>query len=117
MSTPLPARLFVTGTDTGVGKTVVSALLLAGRGGRYWKPVQSGAEEDSDSHTVAELSVADGLLLPRPTACARRSRRTGPPCSTACASTSPAGPAALPAGSAVVEGAGGALVPLPRACS
>lgn len=52
--------LFVVGTDTGVGKTVVSALLLrAARGlGRaaYWKPVQTGAE--SDSETVLRLAEA-----------------------------------------------------------
>jgi 8-amino-7-oxononanoate synthase len=43
--------LFVAGTDTGVGKTVVSALLARGawRRGRsaYWKPVQTGADDDS----------------------------------------------------------------------
>lgn len=45
--------LFVVGTDTDVGKTVVSALLLraARRAGRaaYWKPVQTGTESDSES--------------------------------------------------------------------
>ncbi len=35
-------RLFVTGTDTGVGKTVVSAALTLGLDGYYWKPIQSG---------------------------------------------------------------------------
>lgn len=52
--------LFVVGTDTGVGKTVVSALLLRDgirRGGaRYWKPVQTG--EDRDTDTVRALSQA-----------------------------------------------------------
>jgi 8-amino-7-oxononanoate synthase len=62
---PLPRRsiglarpLFVTGTDTGIGKTVVAALLsrAAWRAGRaaYWKPVQTGA--DDDSAEVARLS-------------------------------------------------------------
>ena len=50
--------LFVTGTDTGVGKTVVSALLslFAVRRGpvRYWKPVQTGS--DLDTPTVARLA-------------------------------------------------------------
>jgi dethiobiotin synthetase len=40
-------RLIVCGTDTDVGKTVVSALLVQGLGAHYWKPVQSGLEEDS----------------------------------------------------------------------
>ncbi|MEW6071664.1 MAG: dethiobiotin synthase [Planctomycetota bacterium] len=54
--------LVVAGTDTGVGKTVVSALLLraARRLGpaAYWKPVQTGAE--SDSEAVYDLAGAEG---------------------------------------------------------
>jgi len=48
--------LFVTGTDTGVGKTLVSALLCAALEGVYWKPIQTGATEDSDRQTVMELA-------------------------------------------------------------
>lgn len=52
--------LFVTGTDTGVGKTIVSALLLARYGRRlrlgYWKPIATGAESDSDTETVHRLA-------------------------------------------------------------
>lgn len=40
-----PKRFFITGTDTDVGKTVVSAILMAGLNAAYWKPVQSGHEE------------------------------------------------------------------------
>lgn len=47
---------FVTGTDTGVGKTMVSALLCAALEGVYWKPIQTGATEDSDRRTVMELA-------------------------------------------------------------
>ena len=40
---------FITGTDTGVGKTIVSAALVSGlnradKGCSYWKPVQAGTE-------------------------------------------------------------------------
>lgn len=57
----------VVGTDTGVGKTVVSALLLRAamkRGAvRYWKPVQTGS--DDDTQCVRELAGADGChVLP-----------------------------------------------------
>ena len=52
----LPNRLFVTGTDTDVGKTVVSALIMAGRGGYYWKPVQSGTVEGTDTATVRAIA-------------------------------------------------------------
>lgn len=39
---------FVTGTDTDVGKTVVSAALCQHLGAAYWKPVQAGSPSDSD---------------------------------------------------------------------
>lgn len=42
----LPKQFFVAGTDTDVGKTVVSALLTLGLGADYWKPVQSGMPTD-----------------------------------------------------------------------
>ncbi len=48
--------LFVTGTDTGVGKTLVSALLCAALDGVYWKPIQTGVSEESDRRTVTELA-------------------------------------------------------------
>jgi dethiobiotin synthetase len=48
-------RLVIAGTDTDVGKTVVSALVVQGLGARYWKPVQSGLAEGSDSQRVREL--------------------------------------------------------------
>jgi len=55
--TPLPRRLVVAGTDTDVGKTLVSALLVQGLGAHYWKPVQCGGLElGGDRQTVAELS-------------------------------------------------------------
>ena len=44
--------LFVTGTDTGVGKTVLSALLVASLNRRYWKPIQTGASEGRDRAAV-----------------------------------------------------------------
>ncbi len=48
-----PRRFFVTGTDTGVGKTVISGLLAAGLEAFYWKPVQSGSVQGLDSEQVA----------------------------------------------------------------
>ena len=49
-------RYFITGTDTGVGKTVLSALLCAALDASYWKPIQTGTDLDSDSRTVADLA-------------------------------------------------------------
>jgi dethiobiotin synthetase len=58
--------LFVVGTDTGVGKTVVSALLLRAARARgraaYWKPVQTGDESDRAAVlALAEASEHEGL--------------------------------------------------------
>ena len=52
----LPPRIFVTGTGTGVGKTFVSAILVAGLSARYWKPVQSGLHEKTDTAWVQEMT-------------------------------------------------------------
>ena len=48
----IPKRLIVTGTDTGVGKTLVSAILVTGLRGYYWKPVQSGTDCGCDSDWI-----------------------------------------------------------------
>ena len=69
--------IFVTGTDTGVGKTVVSSLVVASlrrfRRTAYWKPVQTGIEQDDDTAEVRRLAncaddeiVDAGIRLPRP---------------------------------------------------
>jgi dethiobiotin synthetase len=50
------SSFIVTGTDTGIGKTVFSSALAGALGAHYWKPLQSGLEEDSDSQTVRRLS-------------------------------------------------------------
>jgi dethiobiotin synthetase len=50
------SSFIVTGTDTGIGKTVFSSALAGALDAHYWKPVQSGLEEDSDSQTVRRLS-------------------------------------------------------------
>jgi dethiobiotin synthase len=53
--------LFVTGTDTGVGKTVACAALMHRFRGfgrlRYWKPIQTGIEIDDDTATVRRLGA------------------------------------------------------------
>ena len=53
--------VFVTGTDTNVGKTVVSAAMLglyrASAQVRYWKPIQTGTDRDDDSAEVQRLAA------------------------------------------------------------
>jgi len=53
--TPSPPQLVVCGTDTDVGKTIVSAWLVQGLQARYWKPVQSGLEDGGDRGRVRDL--------------------------------------------------------------
>lgn len=49
--------IFITATDTGVGKTVVSAALCVAWGAAYWKPIQTGADTgDSDTDEVQHLA-------------------------------------------------------------
>ncbi|MFC4210741.1 dethiobiotin synthase [Pedobacter lithocola] len=49
------AKYFVTGIGTGIGKTLVSAVLTEKLKADYWKPIQSGDLENSDSLTVKDL--------------------------------------------------------------
>jgi dethiobiotin synthetase len=49
-------RIIVTGTDTGIGKTVFAAGLTGALDGYYWKPVQSGLDDETDSDTARRLS-------------------------------------------------------------
>ncbi len=49
-------HFFITGTDTGVGKTVLSALLCAALDAFYWKPIQTGTMEGSDRVNVMRLA-------------------------------------------------------------
>ena len=56
---------FVTGTDTGIGKTVLSALLVAALDGVYWKPVQTGVMEGTDRESVRVWAgVSEEQLFP-----------------------------------------------------
>jgi len=52
-----PSRIIVAGTDTNVGKTIVSSLLVSKLDAHYWKPVQCGdLDTGGDSATVKKLS-------------------------------------------------------------
>ena len=48
-------KVFVTGISTEVGKTVASAIIVEALHADYWKPVQAGDLDDSDSHKVKRL--------------------------------------------------------------
>ncbi|WP_188261169.1 dethiobiotin synthase [Azospirillum tabaci] len=109
-----PRGVFVTGTDTGVGKTLVSACLARAWSAAYWKPLQTGLKDEAgDTPTVAALAA-----LP--------AERVHPPAYALAEPLSPHAAAELEGvaidASAlglpdtdrplVVEGAGGLLVPM-----
>lgn len=48
-------QIFVTGISTEVGKTIASAIIVEALEADYWKPIQAGELEYSDSHKIAEL--------------------------------------------------------------
>ncbi|WP_170365918.1 dethiobiotin synthase [Ruegeria arenilitoris] len=104
--------VIVTGTDTGVGKTVFSAGLTAALGAQYWKPVQSGLEEETDSQIVARLSgqpvLPEAYLLDLPASPHLSAEAEGVEIDL--------DRLTLPQtdGPLVVEGAGGVMVPLTR---
>jgi len=57
-------KIFVTGTDTGIGKTIVSAWLALHFDMHYWKPIQAGTE-GMDSDTVRSLTrCGSSKLIP-----------------------------------------------------
>ena len=64
MST-ISKRIIICGTDTDVGKTIVSSFFVQGLKSIYWKPIQSGTEESTDTQTVCKLlDLAPNRYLP-----------------------------------------------------
>ena len=51
----MPLQLIIAGIGTEIGKTVASAALVEALNADYWKPIQSGSLEDSDTETVRRL--------------------------------------------------------------
>jgi dethiobiotin synthetase len=104
-------NLFVTGTDTGIGKTVVSSILCLRLGYKYWKPVQSGLSEGTDSEWVGERIGLDNIHP--------EVYRLRQPLSPHLSAQLDEVEISLnrivemqPLGSTIIEGAGGLLVPL-----
>lgn len=56
-------RIIVTGTDTGIGKTVFAAGLTQLLDGVYFKPVQAGLEGETDTAVVQRLSGLPSLRM------------------------------------------------------
>jgi dethiobiotin synthetase len=117
-----PRGVFVTGTDTGVGKTLVAAALAAGwrAAGRavvYVKPIQSGAADgDDDAADVAALADVPTVVGPvvgpslAPAVAVRLAE--GEVTGDELVALVDSARAAYPDAALIVEGAGGALVEL-----
>ena len=106
------AAFVVTGTDTEIGKTVFAAGLAGALKAHYWKPVQAGLEEGGDRDRVAKLSglppakiLPEAYRLTTPCSPHEAAARDGIVIDSARLDL----PAIRPL---VIEGAGGALVPL-----
>lgn len=106
-------RFVIVGTDTDVGKTVVSAALVGALNACYWKPVQSGLEGETDSQIVARLSGApaahifpEAWRLRRPASPHLAARDEGVEIDAAALNPPPCD------GPLIIETAGGVLTPL-----
>jgi len=120
---PAAPMLVVTGTDTGVGKTVVSALLCRAlrreeRLGGYLKPVQTGSDDDTgEVRRLAGLDVGEAppplVALPLPASVDQAAAAAGVAVRVAdlAAALRRRVTAGAPGRTWVVEGAGGLRVP------
>src|SRR6187551_2999309 len=58
-------KIFITGISTDVGKTVASTIIVEALEADYWKPIQAGDLDNSDSHKVkAQVSNAKSVFHP-----------------------------------------------------
>ena len=108
----LPKTFFVTGTDTGVGKTFISALLMVGLAARYWKPIQTGANSETDTQWIQRITEFPSSQFFPETYCFQA------PLSPHLAAAMENQSIEMPriqkpkAESLIIEGAGGVMVPL-----
>lgn len=103
----------ITGTDTDIGKSVFAAALTAALGAHYWKPVQAGLADGTDSETVARIGGVDpARILPE----RHRLKIPASPHFSAAQEGIVIGLDDLDVpqvdGPLIIEGAGGALVPV-----
>ena len=107
--------VFVTGTGTGIGKTLVSAILVNALEADYWKPIQAGYDEGTDSEFVNTMRSSERskvypelYKLKLPASPHIAARQEGIEITTdKIAAALPASPRTL-----VIEGAGGIMVPI-----
>ncbi len=103
----------ISGTDTGIGKTTVAAMLTVTLDAQYWKPLQSGIEDGTDTQRLQALTglsndrfLPERYILSRPLSPHRAAELDG----------IEIGSFSLPKvnGTLIVEGVGGLMVPVTR---
>ena len=57
-------RFFITSTEPGIGKTIVSSILVQSLTANYWKPIQAGNIEHPDSKKVSDLITKKVIIYP-----------------------------------------------------
>jgi dethiobiotin synthetase len=107
----------VTGTDTGIGKTTVAAMLVLALDALYWKPIQSGTEDGTDRQRVRALTqlpedrfLPEGYVLSQPLSPHRAAEIDG----IEIESETLVPPVLEHTRTLVIEGAGGLMVPVTR---
>jgi len=105
---------FITGTDTNVGKTVLSALLCAALPACYWKPIQTGSVEGTDRKQVIEWTgmtqeqaLPETYIFDDPVSPHLAAERAGKEIRLESIAVPPVATSPM-----VVEGAGGVLAPV-----
>lgn len=56
-------KLFITGISTDVGKTIASSIIVEALEADYWKPIQAGDLENSDSHKIEKYISNDKTVI------------------------------------------------------
>ncbi len=107
--------VFVAGTGTGVGKSLMAALIMSVTGGSYWKPIQSGNEPTTDRQWIKRLTgLEDDHFLPEEylltSPCSPHLSAMIDGVTIDMAELSP--PSRIENRPLIVEGAGGIMVPL-----
>lgn len=106
-------QFFVTGISTEVGKTIASAIITEALEADYWKPIQAGDLEHSDSHKISDL-ISNSKTVIHPNSYALQTAMS-PHAAAAIDNVHINLKEIVPpqtSNTLVIEGAGGLLVPL-----
>lgn len=108
-------EFIITGTDTDIGKTIFSAMLVQNLNAKYWKPIQSGIADGTDTKRVQAITqlpdthfLPEAYVLTQPLSPHRAAEIDGVTINSASMIIPPHN------GHLIIEGAGGLMVPVTR---